>query len=217
MTRACVPQLCWPLATVLALTLAGMGTARANSHRYCHPANARTIKSNDKIRVYSVPGRYGGRDVWACLYKTGRHRRLGARNLDSLSGGETVWPVRLSGTLVGFDRQDYDHYGGSAYAIAVRDMRTGRLVHGASQAGGGIGGGTPWEVDDFVMDPAGSVAWIAQATDGSYVSYVYEADTTKGAQALDSGATVDPKSLRRHGRVVTWLNGGQTRMAQFVR
>jgi hypothetical protein len=129
-----------------------------------------------------------------------------------------VSPVRLRGALVGWKYADWSHYGSAGYVVVVRDMATGRTLHRAEHGGEGSEAFPAWWADNFVMDAAGSVAWIATespSTSGEY--HVFKSDTTRGAEPLDSGPAIDPKSLRRRGKVIFWRNGNETRTATFVR
>jgi hypothetical protein len=197
-----------------------VASAEEGHRPYCHPRHARTLKANGKVRVYSLPLPFRGRSVWACLYSSGKRHFLGDHDpgLPTGDDGEAVSPVRLRGALGGWEYRTWDHYGGGSYKVAVWNARTGKLIHSTSQSGDGTADIPAWSSDNFVMDRAGSVAWIA-IEDGytSWTYHMFESDTTKGARLLDSGTSIDPKSLKRHGEVVSWRNGKETRTARFVR
>ena len=204
------------LATSVLLVAA---RAEASSHPVCAPRHSFTVAANREVRVYAVVDHYGGRTVWACYLRTERRFKLGTFDPHDIDYPDRV-KVRLAGRLVGSLTSHRDHYGEGDLQVVVRDVRTGTILHRAEKQGNDLQEGAPaWDPARFVMDRAGSVAWTATATevDGAQTYYVFESDSTRWAQQADAGPDLDPESLRRHGKTLTWTKGGTTRAAQFVR
>ena len=199
------------IRAALAHSRAGAPGGWHEANYNCHPRRARTIKDNGVVRVYSVPAPHLTRDVYACLYANGKRRFLGIVWGDT-GDGAVVSPVRLRGRLVGWIASGYDHYGQSSYRITVQDVRSGRILHSAEQSDLG------WSSETFVMDRAGSIAWTSEGydLDGNY-HQVFKSDTSRHAELLDSDLSIDPRSLRRHGKVISWRHGHSARTARFVR
>jgi hypothetical protein len=186
----------------------------------CRPEHSRTVRENHQLRVYSVSARDGqGRRVWACLLRSGTRTSLGYHSFD-YHYEEDVEPIRLNGAIVGWRHWVHDREGWS-YRLRVRNMRTGELLHSHDSD---IGRDAcrdcySWEASPFVMDRAGSLAWIADGSGepGVMVRLVYKADLTRRGQVIDRGSSIDPGSLRRDARTISWRHGEGTRTAQFVR
>lgn len=67
-----------------------------------------------------------------------------------------------------------------------------------------------------VLSPAGTFAWIAKPFYfGGYE--VYKSDAAGRYTLLAGGYDIDPDSLERHGREVSWTQGGETRTARLRR
>jgi hypothetical protein len=209
----------WVVAVALVMpALLGVGAAEAKPKRTCHPRHAYTMVANRQVRVYAVVHPYDYRDVFACYRRTGKRFELGTFDPHDVDYPYHV-TVRLSRRMVGWISSYDDRYGNGWYDIYVRDARTHALLHHARQEGNSEDPGGSWNADALVMDRAGSIAWIATGSnpDRTYNYEVFKSDTTRAEQTLDSGPEIDPKSLRRDGKTVTWVKGGSTRTARFLR
>jgi hypothetical protein len=186
--------------------------------RTCRPRHAYTIVADRQVRVYAVvQPEY--RTVFACYRPTGRRIELGSFDPHDVDYPYSV-TVRLSGRLVGSISSYDDKYGNGSYHLVVRDVKTRAVLHRASQSGStAYEGEVAWTAFWLVMDRHGSVAWIAEGdgADGSRTYAVFKSDATRGSERLDLGPAIDPNSLRRDGRTVTWRNADQTRTATFER
>jgi hypothetical protein len=192
------------VATVAGLAFGGAGTV---SQGGCAAGGSRTLVTDRLARVYELPGR-AGNDlfVYGCA---GGHRTL----LGRASGLLRVERFRLGGDYVGFARvaRGVDV---SSSTIEVVDLRSGRRVHQAPAA-------TPIRrpesftaVTALVVDARGAVAWIASQTAiGTAVSYEVHRIDRRGPALLDGSAAIDPGSLRRNGRTVSWTDRGRRRTA----
>jgi hypothetical protein len=216
--RVCTLNQARPHSAARAATATGAATP-VGTGSVCRPRQATTVAANARVRVYSVPGRFGGRHVVACLYRTGRRLVLGVQSGREAEDFEHVGPVALSGAIVGYQITTMDHYGNGGYEIAVRDLATGRLLHYASQEGGGfVGAPSPEARNGFVMDAVGSVAWIAKTpgSDGQPSFTVFKSDASRASQVLDAGSGIDPRSLVLRQTTLAWTDGGATRAARLA-
>jgi hypothetical protein len=214
------------VASVSLLFVLAAVSARAQTSRTCNPRGSSTVAENAQVRVYSVPNRYGtGREVRACFYRRGESHELGTRDV-GLDGGSYVAPVILTRSIVAWEESFFDHYDNHGYDIRVLNLATHRLLHSAAQIGDGSGAEQrAWTVRGFVVDRAGSVAWIATGRQKydlsqSYQPVIYQvfkSDTSRGAQLLDEGTKIGAQSLRRHGKTISWREAGETRSARFMR
>jgi hypothetical protein len=203
--------------SLVALALPVVSQADAKRGRACDPRHSYTLEANRQVRVYAVVERYGPHVVWACERQTGRRFRLGAFDPHDPDFPNHVL-VRLSGRLVGSLSSFYDHYGNTDFLVVVRDVSSGAVLHRAHKEGNDMYGETGWSPSKLVMDRAGSVAWTAWGfTTGTVTGYVFKSDTTRWGEMLASGPDIDPKSLRRGGRTLTWNDGGAEQTARFAR
>lgn len=210
------------LASALALVLAALpapGASATGYERPCSPPRARTLKDNGTVRVYSAPAQYySGRRVWACLHDGGGRTSLGYRSFD-ISSQDWVGPIRLQGSIVGWIHQTATREA-SSYRVRSKDLASGRVLNAGAGGAGSHGCGRCWwgfESWHLVMDRAGSIAWTASgAGEGVSAKRVLKADNGR-AVVIDAGPRIDLDSLRRDGRVITWVRGDETRRARFRR
>src|SRR5205814_3559456 len=102
----------------------------------CHRRHVRTIKDNGRVRVYIAKERYDRHRVFACSYSTGMRYALGWVS-DNPDDPVRMSPVKLRGSIVGYETTVLSHYGGGAYSIRVLDVATGRVLHSVGQGGSG--------------------------------------------------------------------------------
>jgi hypothetical protein len=207
-------------SVLTASALLVVSAAEAKPKRMCDPPHSYTLAANREVRVYAVLLADEGRDVWACYRHTGRRFNLGSFEPHDVDYPYDVM-FRLTGRLVGSLASYSDRYGEGDFRVVVRDTKTGAVLHRAHKEGSyTLDPSFPaWYPSRFVMDRAGSVAWTAttDSSDGTRVNYVFKSDTTEWGEQVDAGTDLDPGSLRRHGRMVSWTKGGATRTAQFAR
>jgi hypothetical protein len=99
--------------------------------------------------------------------------------------------------------------------IVVR-LSDGKQLHNSSATSKPLGPEFFQSVESVVVKSDGAVAWVAKA--GSIISgraddvEVKRADA-RGALPLDSGAGIDPTSLRLRDSTVSWRHGSATHSA----
>src|SRR5947208_16347170 len=108
------------LALVVICCLGGPGTAGA-SVAPCRPKGSTTILATPKVRVYQLTAKRTAR-FYACLVKPTRAFSLGP------AAGGTLYPVVIRGPFIAYQRF-FVTRGAVDTDLAVRDLRTGRVVH----------------------------------------------------------------------------------------
>jgi len=201
------------LAVLLACA-AGTVPGVAKTKPHCRPHRSRTVVQSRSVRVYVLDHL-----VFACHRRSGERYDLGVRAPRDLDQPSDV-RVRLQGRIVGWVATSSDRYGNEDYLVKSLDVSTGVTLHeygngGSTMQDPGIG----WTAHSLVMDRQGSIAWTATAEDGNgpVNQVVMKEDVSFDAETLDSAPEIDPRSLRRDGRLVTWRHGDEQRSAKLER
>jgi hypothetical protein len=111
-----------------------------------------------------------------------------------------VEKVTLSGSVVGYEEFDIQIGVSSRWAVIVRDLRTGRVLHRANSTGG--------FVQDLVLKTDGAVAWIVDTRFLPDEYAVVALDKT-GMRTLASGPSVAPSSLALAASTLYWTQDGK--------
>jgi hypothetical protein len=189
----------------------GSTTTRTTAaHDRCLPPGAQRLAADRVARVYSLHG-----SVYGCIEATGRRRKLGSAGSSLLRAGR-VGSVSLGGLMVayGLERCGVDTCGST---VAVRDLASGSHIADLVAGTLALRPESFVSVAALVVRSSGAVGWIAE--DGSILSHggaTYEVHRfERGGQGslLDSGASIQPKSLRLAGSRMTWQHGSATRSA----
>jgi hypothetical protein len=178
----------------------------------CRPHRSRTVTQSNPVRVYVLHER-----VFACDRHSGERYQLGVRAPHDLDAPSDV-RVRLQGRIVGWVSTSSDRYGNEYYLVKSLDVPKGVTLHEYGNGGSTLQDpGIGWTVHSLVMDRRGSIAWIATANDanGPVNQVVMKEDVSFDAKTLDSAPDIEPRSLRRDGRVVTWRHGDEERSAEL--
>jgi hypothetical protein len=183
-------------------------TASSSGSARCGPSGAHTLAASHLARVYVLGG-----GVYGCSLGGDRSFRLGndARSIRE----ERVGPLALAGRDAAYGLTRYGVDTLSATVIVER-LSDGKQLHNSSATSRPLGPEFFQSVKSILVKSDGAVAWVANA--GSIISgrpaevEVNRADM-RGALLLDSGAGIDPRSLRLHNSTVTWRHGSATRSA----
>lgn len=150
--------------------------------------------------------------MWGCATGGSRSYRLGAGTRSIREG--RVGPVAVAGRYAGYALTTFGIDTVSAEVI-VRDLRSGRQLRALAPTTSVLPESIQ-AVDSIVVKADGAVAWISQAASivrrGSGKLEVQRADL-RGQALLDSGTSIDSKSLRLNGSTLTWRHGSNTRTA----
>ena len=123
-------------------------------------------------------------------------------------------PVAVAGKDVAYGLSSFGVDTVSSQVI-VRDLGTGQQLRAAAPTNR-ILPESFTSVDSIVVKADGATAWISQTSSvirhGSPVVQVWRADA-RGQSLLDSGGSIDARSLRRSGSIVSWRNGSKVRSA----
>lgn len=190
---------------VLALALVMPATApAAKSCRASTSNGAKIVTRTKSAVVFTKRG-----NVYGCLYRVGRIRRL----LDEGGGIKEVGlsAPRLAGRYVAYATFG-SAIGDEFDRVVVFDLRRGRVKHEVGST----------YVQSIVVKKNGSAAWIQEsvvrsANPDTPLYEVYELSDVdrQGALLLDRGRAVNPQSLKLgdDSKSVSWRNGQETRNA----
>lgn len=210
--------------TGLALVLIGGLASDASATRSaCRKGS--TIAKTERARVFRI-----GDTVLGCLYSTRRPVELAVVYRNEGSDYGQLDRVRIAGRFVAFGQSQAGRQE-QVYSVEVVDLRSGKgayyptgelpdqVAQSCNSSGHQCAGVGP--TTDLELRNTGAVAWIANnvyARFGLYPENVRR--EVHRAQAgtdvlLDAGPDIDPRSLKRRGRTISWMNAGQTRSASL--
>jgi hypothetical protein len=204
---------------ITALLACAAGSTAGPAHRHgCAKRRSVTLILDHAVRVSRE--RHG--DKVMCSYLTG-HREF----LDDRGGGLYAYPppaIAVAGSIVAYAYDDEsDANLAPMTTVVVQDARSGRVVRGSDAS-------YPDEhmaqVGSTVVNLRGSVAWIAcpdiygrgdprpTCVRPGSPDVVYSLPRgSREPTALDRNSHIDPRSLRRDGKVISWVDGGVRRSA----
>jgi hypothetical protein len=216
-TLGAVRVRCGLLTLVLAIAACGSSpaadsrsTTAGSSQIACGPSTARTLASNTLARVYESGGW-----IYGCARGATRHYRLGNAQICIRTG--RAGPVDLVGALVGYGLEVCGVDTGTS-EVVVQRLSDGHKLKTLVAFTGRLEPESYQQVRSIALRSDGAVAWIAQASSiirHSQATEVHRADR-RGPTTLDSGAAIDPTSLRLQGSKLTWRHGAATRTATLL-
>jgi hypothetical protein len=176
----------------------------------CGRHQGHTLAQGDSARVYTLnDGAYG------CAIPNGVVYKLGSASVCNGRPGRAA-PVALSGRIVAYGLATCGIDTGTS-VVVVRRLTNGKRLHRDASVTGPVGAESFETVESLALEPSGSDAWItvtnSVASHGSSVEV--HAHDSGGAVLLDSGAGIDPRSLRLAGSKLTWRHDGKLRSAQL--
>lgn len=183
----------------LAALAAVPGAADAKKKKpTCARKGSHTLLSTNRSTVF---WKGGAANVYACLFKKGKPRRLG--QLEECQNTIQASDFRLGGKYVGFESTSCNLDNGDT-AVKVIDLKTGHTKWSAPGATGTFGpGDDSTDVTDFEMKPNGSIVWMGYFDQSSNdVGPGDERQVRKlepgapaGGTVVDSGMNLVPGSL----------------------
>jgi hypothetical protein len=198
---------------VLGTAACGSAASTAGSKskaRHCGPSGAHTLVSGRQGRVYE---RGGG--VFGCAFGSGSGHRLGAVSRSLVE--PTVGPIAIAGTVVAYGSKTFGT-DTATVMVDVRRLTSGRFLHARPALTQPVRPESFQTVSSVVVASDGAVAWIGSAESGPSRNRMdveaLEIDAS-GERVLDSGAGVDPSSLRLNGSRLTWMDSGASRDAEL--
>ncbi len=189
----------------------------------CPGAHEKVVIANAQAVVYQAPfPREERKGIYACVYGR-RSYLLGSRASSGTGGAFGVYSETLAGSVVAYEDEESFTEGRARFVIAVRDLRTGRVIREAptaeAQTPGDVGKGS---ARSLVVKSDGAVAWIVETVGGPTVGgigpptmYEVRAVDKTGSRLLASGGDIDPLSLALAGSTLYWTQGGQPFSAQL--
>jgi hypothetical protein len=146
--------------------------------------------------------------VYGCTFGSSRIVSLGGGvrqyvELPTLSGRFAGYALRQMGVDTGFTR------------VRVVDLRSGAVIHDTAATTQVTRPESFTNVTVLVVNPRGHVAWIGSKSSIGMPQATYEVHKIDASATalLDSGPQIDSKSLRLHGRQISWLRAGARRTA----
>jgi hypothetical protein len=228
---------------VLALATGGR-TDAASTYTQCPVRHSRTLLIDRAARVYIAPdpSEPEFHEVFACANGYGSFilENVAVYEEPSATCANGCPPahgsVALAGAMVGYAETEpaetkYGNCFCGAWHVAVRDLRTGRVVHRAPTGGTKLAPTTkPYTVPepgdyvgvgpavDVVVRPNGSVAWIAKnlGYDGMQAGYEVHVLDRHGRRILAHSPHIAPRSLKLIGDEIHWVEDGVT-MSSTIR
>jgi hypothetical protein len=196
------------LGLCLAPTGSGAKAGSEVSAGPCGPAGAHTLAASGVARVYSLGGQ-----VYGCSGTTGKTVHLGRSSV--CEGGDEIGPAAVAGELAAYGAAICGVDTGSA-SVVVRRLSDGKQLLSEPATTRPLGPESYQWVDSVVAKSDGAIAWIGVGNSiighGPLTVEVFRA-TAHGRALLDSGESVDPRSLRLHGSKLTWKDDGAARSA----
>jgi hypothetical protein len=158
-------------------------------------------------RVYALGGL-----VYGCSAQGGRRVRLGQTR--TCLGTPRVGPVAVAGKFAAYGLQSCGVDTGQG-SVLVRRLSDGAMLHDDAATVGRLGPESYSSVAAIVVKGDGAVAWVGMGASIIHHSRLLEVHKLDGggSRLLDSGAGIDPRSLRLHGSALTWRDAKQTRSA----
>jgi hypothetical protein len=129
-------------------------------------------------------------------------------------GREQAVLLTLAGRFAGYGLRETGIDTGSS-RVRVVDLKSGRVVVEAAATTPVRRPESSVNVAALVLNARGHIAWVGAkgAIVGPPTIYeVHKIDASAGV-LLDSGTKIDPSSLRRHGRRISWVRGRTRRTA----
>jgi hypothetical protein len=192
------------LGGLLAIVLAATAQAGAGGGNACGPANARTLASSPRARVYALR-----KAVYGCAGKT--RYRLGS--VPSPQVDDYVSRVVVAGRLAAY-ASGYKGYDFTSATVVVRNLADGKqLFNSPALSNPQATGETTQSVDSLVVRPDGNVAWIAK---WQFYSPPIGVEVHRRKGMLDHGRTIRSGSLKLHGSLLSWKHGSRTRHAKLL-
>lgn len=183
----------------------------------CSLPGAMTINANRHVRVFRKTRRgYGA--AYGCLRRADRAFRLGI--VGECQNNDEVRKAEVSGRRAALGIFSCALYSGS-WRLDVVNLRDGRREFTSSPISlPPVDDATYDTLERIVVSADGAVAWTAVRGGAAGVRGGVEVrrrrrGTTDQAVLLDSGLEIDPESLRRRGRTITWTKAGARRSAQL--
>lgn len=183
----------------------------------CSLPGARTLKANRFVRVFKRTRRGYGH-AYGCLRSADRAFRLGI--VGECQNNDEIRKVEVSGrrAAVGIFSCSLTS---AWWRLDLVNLRDGRREYTSNPFSlPPVDDATYDTLDRIVVTADGAVAWTAARNGAGGVRRAVEVrrrqrGTTNRAVLLDSGLGIDPASLRRRGRTITWTHGGVRRSAQL--
>jgi hypothetical protein len=196
---------------VLALGAAAfvqLAQARASGPT-CGRHQGQTVAQTDLARVYSLNG-----GVYGCAIPNGVVYKLGSASV--CNGAGRANPFAIAARLVAYGLQQCGVDTGVSTVI-VRRLTNGKHLRRDPATTGTVGAESYESVESLVLAADGSDAWISVTSSivGNGATTEVHKHDSGGAVLLDSGAGIDPHSLRLVGSKLTWRHDGKRRSAQL--
>ena len=187
--------------TVALLAVAAVALpASADARKLRCASSGHTVVANSVARVFVIGGAHVDR-YYACRLSRGKVKRIGFSTDRAPKDGMTA--VRLNGRFVGLTNAYCKESGRCSGTVKVFSTSRRKFVRK-----GVVRDGEPAAI---VMTNNGSVAW--STFHGRAEPHAVFKSDAEGSVELDSGNTIDARSLTRAGSTIYWTKGGEQKSA----
>ena len=203
---ACGSSVAKPAGGTSTSSSTGSSTGSAPTATRCGPASAKSLAGNGRVRVYVLH-----EGVYGCSAARGRSFRLG--NVSRAIAKARIGPVAVAGNLAAYGLTSFGIDTVRA-SVVVRRLTDGTEVKELA-ATHAVGAESFESIGSVVVFSNSAVAWIGSehSIAARRTAIEVHAAGAGGDRVLDSGAGIDPTSLRLHGSQLSWVDGGATRHA----
>ena len=213
------------LAAAALLAVAGTTAAalaqqpRAKSVRApgCTLKRAKTLKANREVRVFRTVPAVGSGTVYGCRRRAARAYVLG--EFGECQNNHEIRRVEVAGRRAALGAFECSLDSG-AWDVELVNLATGRLEFRAAPFASPLPDSATFdELQRVVATSDGALAWTAiRSARGGRLAIEVRRRMRGSATAsllLDYGTNIDPDSLRKRGRTLSWTKLGVTRTAGF--
>jgi hypothetical protein len=207
------------LVLAAAVIAAGAVSAPAKSVRApgCTLKRAKTIKANRDVRVFRTVPVAGSGTVYGCRRRAARAYVLG--EFGECQNNHEIRRVEVAGrrTALGAFECSLDS---GAWDVELVNLASGRLEFRSAPLVSPLPDAFTFdELQRIVATSDGALAWTAtRRARGALLAVEVRRrmrGTATASLLLDSGTDIDPESLRKRGRTLSWTKAGVRRTATF--
>lgn len=183
----------------------------------CTLKRAQTIKANREVRVFRTVPAVGSGTVYGCRRSAARAYVLG--QFGECQNNHEIRRVEVAGRRAALGAFECSLYSG-AWDVELVNLANGRLEFLSAPLVSPLPDDATFdELGRIVATSDGALAWTAtRSARGGRLAVEVRRRMRGSATAsilLDSGTDIDPGSLRKRGRTLSWTKAGVRRSATF--
>jgi hypothetical protein len=196
---------------------AQLSSARSVRAPGCTLKHAKTIKANRHVRVFRTVPAVGSGTVYGCRRHAARAYVLG--EFGECQNNHEIRRVEVAGRRAALGAFECSLDSG-AWDVELVNLATGRLEFRSAPLAAPLPDSATFdELQRIVATSDGALAWTAtRRARGTRLAVEVRRrmrGTATASVLLDSGTDIDPDSLRKRGRTLSWTKAGVRRTATF--